>query len=270
MKREVPVDFEGWIEAKVHRSLESCGIRPGDVVLVHTGFRRLGIPGSRDTRESAGQTIWRAFESYLGPSGTLLVPTLSYEYVGERNPVFDEVLTQSCVGFLSETFRADLSLGRSLCPTHSVSGWGSYVDYYLDGHILDETPLGPNSPFARLTSPAGNQRAYLLFAGCSANTNTSMHGVEELAQVPYLWDGRLPMVIIDRDNRVTRKSLWTHSFRGYAQRYDRFLDFLSPAEVRKVPFFGDFLVVLPTELVWQRGLEVLKEDAFAFVERVGP
>ena len=79
--------------------LKRLGIAPGDVVLIHTALKALDTPGVR------AEEVIETLMELLTPSGTLLVPALSYETVTRENPVFDVKLTKSCIGALPECFR---------------------------------------------------------------------------------------------------------------------------------------------------------------------
>ncbi|MHC4717374.1 MAG: AAC(3) family N-acetyltransferase, partial [Planctomycetota bacterium] len=155
--------------------LVAAGVRPGGVVLVHSSLRALGtVPGGPETVVAA---LLRA----VGPDGTLLMPALSYASVGRDSPVFDARHTPSCVGAVSEHFRTRPGTIRSVHPTHSVCGVGRQAAEMLADHHLDTTPVGPRSPFRRVPDYGGQ----VLMLGCGLRPNTSIHGVEELAEPPY-------------------------------------------------------------------------------------
>ena len=67
--------------------LKRLGIAPGDVVLIHTSLKALDTPGVR------AEEVIETLMELLTPSGTLLVPALSYETVTRENPVFGVRLT---------------------------------------------------------------------------------------------------------------------------------------------------------------------------------
>ena len=158
------------------RQLLELGVRPGGVLLVHSSFRAV----RRESKSIAN--VIAALSSTLGDGGTLLLPALSYDNVSRENPVFDLENTPSNIGAIAEFFRKLPATARSVHPTHSVSGHGAAVAGIIGRHHLDNTPVGPHSPFAAVKERGGQ----ILMLGCGLQPNTSMHGVEEFADAPYL------------------------------------------------------------------------------------
>ena len=171
----------------------------------------------------------------LTPSGTLLVPALSYETVTRENPVFDVKLTKSCIGALPECFRTGYAQYRSMHPTHSVCAWGRYAYGATVWHKLDETPVGPHSPFMQLPMLGGK----ILMLGCGLRPNTFMHGVEEAARASYPLDPKYCLYTLrDAGGKLTRKMYRPHRFGGLVQRYDRLAELLpEPALVKGAAAF---------------------------------
>lgn len=90
--------------------IRHSGVERGDIVLVHSSFKSLGI---RDPEE-----FILAMLEVLGEYGTLLMPSLSYQ---QHPPhIHSTNTTPSCVGFLSEYFRTRAGTVRGQHPTHSV------------------------------------------------------------------------------------------------------------------------------------------------------
>ena len=170
------------------RDFEALGLRRGDMVLMHSSFRALGpIAGGIGTLISELMHV-------LGPKGTLVIPTLSYAWVTEDNPVFDARKTRSCIGAVPEYFRQLPGVCRSLSPTHSAAALGRLARDVTQDQLQDQTPVGPHSPFRRVAQAGGK----LLFLGCGLAPNTSIHGAEELAEVPYLFlPGLFPFTVVD-------------------------------------------------------------------------
>lgn len=125
------------------RDLRELGVRPGDVLLVHSSFSSLG-------GIAPGDAIGALLEA-LGAEGTLVLPALSYRDVTRQSPAFDVAATPSCVGFLTEYFRTLVpGVVRSVHPTHSCCAKGARAEEVTRDHYLDHTPVGPNSPFRKL------------------------------------------------------------------------------------------------------------------------
>ncbi len=247
------------IQAKIAADAAALGVRPGDTLLVHSSLKSLG-----DRQIGPGEAVGGLLRA-LGPEGTLLLPALSYLFVGPDRPFFDELATPSCVGAIPEWFRTQPGVRRSLCPTHSCAALGPRAGELTEGHLLDGTPCGPHSPFAKLREAGGK----VLFLGCGTNCNTSMHACEERILPPYLFKGSVTYRIRDREGRELTHTLRAHDFAGVAQRYSRV-----PALMDRGVSAGRILraecVLLEAVPMWDAALRALRRDPYALVERVGP
>src|SRR5205085_4877227 len=100
---------------RMSQDLRRLGVRAGGILLVHSSLRSLGfVPGG-------ALTVIRALRDALGPEGTLVLPTHTWEWMSAGSRHFDARTTPSCVGVITETFRGLPGVVRSLHPTHSVA-----------------------------------------------------------------------------------------------------------------------------------------------------
>ena len=245
---------------ETHRQLVSdlrgLGVHQGMTLLVHASLKSLGaVPGG-------AETLIQSLLDALGPHGTLLLPALSYKAVREITR-FDLLATQCCVGAIPEHFRTRPGTLRSLHPTHSICATGSGAKELLTEHWRDDTPVGPHSPLRKLA----DVDAYLLMLGCGLTPNTSMHGVEELVEPPYLFNPkRIEFEVIDEKGAARRVCHRVHNFTGWRQRYDR-IEPLMPAEgitPGQILLARAHLIHLPT--MWRVAREALERDRLSFVE----
>ena len=242
----------------IKNQLRGLGVTAGGVVLVHASMKALGrrVAGGPDA-------VIDALLAAVGRDGTLLMPALSYATVGPAQPRFDARETPACVGLLPEAFRRRPGVGRSVHPTHSVCGLGPRADEVLAEHAADRTPVGPRSPFAKLREVGGQ----VLMLGCGLGPNTSMHGVEELVEPPYLFR-RAPVTfeVVDTAGRAARAEHRVHDFGGWAQRYDRVAALMPPGAVRVGKVLGATCHLLDARAMWDAGYAALTADPLAFVE----
>jgi len=245
------------VQARIAQDLLNLGVRPGGVLLVHSSLRSLGhVPGGPET-------VVRGLLDALGPDGTLLMPALSYEFVHERQPVFDVRTTPCCVGAIPEHFRTRPGTLRSVHPTHSVCGVGPEAAELLADHHLDTTPVGANSPFRRLPERGGQ----ILMLGCGLRPNTSMHGVEEVAGAPYAFGGWATFELVHADGKRTKMRCRRHGFVGWRQRYDRIEPLLDGEGLRTGRVLEAGCHLLEASRLWERALETLRGNPFYFVQR---
>jgi len=158
------------------------------------GFRALGIPKHaalllHSSLSSFGQVdggadaVIDGILDALGPEGTLLVPTLTgHEHLSPDNPPHVDLRTAPCwVGTIPETLRKRPDAVRSIHPTHSCAALGNRAEELTRDHHLSPTPCGTTSPYFRVAVAGG----YIAMAGCTLDTCTTFHTVEELANVDY-------------------------------------------------------------------------------------
>lgn len=244
----------------ISADLRALGVREGGVLLVHSSLRALGLPAGSETR---AETAIRGLLEALGPHGTLLMPALSYESVGAANPRFDVEHTPACIGALPEAFRTRPGVQRSVHPTHSVCGLGEQAEALLRDHLLDDTPVGLHSALTRLPDASGQ----ILFLGCGLRPNTSMHGVEEVIQPPYLFGDAVDYLITLPGGGQTTMRVRAHNFAGWEQRYDR-LEGLMEAGLRKGRVLGASCFLLEAAPMWQAALKKMRADPLFFVDQL--
>ena len=186
--------------------LQRLGLDTGDVVLVHSSLRHLGnVVGG-------AETVVDALLESVGHTGTVIFPTLTgTERDGPQDPPVMDVRSTPCwTGRIPETARHRSIAIRSLHPTHSVSALGEAADRYASGHEMGHTPCDISSPYYRLIAEDG---FILLLGDVTQESNTTLHCLEELAEVPYhLQPDKTYGVVIDSDGKKlvmqNRLHLW--------------------------------------------------------------
>lgn len=184
----------------LRRYLARIGVRRGDTVMVHSSWQPLnGFAGT--PAQFAG-----ALREYLGPEGLLVMPSLTYhnmsaaQFLATGKPM-DIRKSPSAMGLLTEVFRRNKEVVRSLSPTHPLLAWGADAAGFVAGHERTDRPFGPASPFARLL----DRNALLLCLDCGFPSITFTHFVEDRLQdtLPFpLYDvGPLLGMVIDRDGQ---------------------------------------------------------------------
>ena len=244
----------------LEKDIKALGIKAGDTIFLHSSYKSLG--------ELAGgaKTFFDTLLGVLTSEGTLVLPTFSYQTVTEESPYFDINSTPSGSGYLTNYFRCEVAgVKRSLHPTHSCAAIGPNTDFLLSSHQYDTVMVGENSPLRKLPAVGGK----ILFLGCSAAKNTSMHGVEVLVDPPYLfhnakygeyrlWDGKT-------EHKATMKR-FTFNTTGTAQRYERLVPHLNADELTRGRILDAECLLMSAEAVWRRGEEIMRKSPFYFVD----
>jgi aminoglycoside 3-N-acetyltransferase len=239
--------------ASLTHDLHTIGLRSGDIVLVHSSYRSLGI----DHPETLIQALLQA----IGDTGTLLLPTLSYR---QTPPTTHNTLTTpSCVGFLTEYFRTRPGTQRSLHPTHSASAVGARAGELLGDHGDDTTPCGPHSPFHNLLHCNGK----ILMLGCGLRPNTTMHAIEEYIQPAYLFGEPLTYTLTDTAGITFEKIYTPHDIAGFTQRYDRVAALLDDRQLAPGQVGRAAAYLIDAQALYQQALKQLHHDPYFFVDR---
>jgi aminoglycoside 3-N-acetyltransferase len=189
------------------QELRRLGIARGMDVLVHSSLSSIGwVEGGADT-------VIDALLAAVSAAGTILMPALNgTPQDSPKNPPRMDVRHTPCpkwIGIIPEAFRRREGVWRSLHPTHSLTALGARADFYTEGHEHCQTPCGEGSPYVKLIDRGG----YILLLGCTQQSNTSLHALEELAEVPYhLQDEWTDGIVIDVEGREivvrNRLHLW--------------------------------------------------------------
>lgn len=192
--------------------LRALGLDDGDAVLVHSSLSGLGWV------EGGAGTVVDALLDAVGPSGTVLFPTLTgTELDGPDHPPVIELSATPCwTGTIPEAARRRPNAIRSVHPTHSVSAIGARATHLTSGHEDSRTPCDAHSPYVRLMEDGSK---IFLLGGVTHESNTSLHALEEMAAVPYhLQDGETDGVVVLPDGQrvVVRNRLhlwrWARDF----------------------------------------------------------
>jgi aminoglycoside N3'-acetyltransferase len=171
---------------QVTTQLRSLGVEAGGVLVVHTALSKLA------PLEGGPLGLIRALRSALGPTGTLVMPSMS----DDDDLPFDPQTTPCLgMGVVADTFWRLPDVFRSDSP-HAFAAIGPKAAGITAPHPPD-VPHGLNSPIGRVYELDGQ----VLLLGVGHDANTSVHLAENLAQVRY---GLPKYVMTTNAGRVTR------------------------------------------------------------------
>jgi aminoglycoside 3-N-acetyltransferase len=243
---------------RIAGDLGDLGIAKGDIIMVHSSMKSLGrVPGGLET-------VVQGLLSAVGENGTILMPALSW--MQQPHHIHNTRETPSNVGAIPEYFRQRQGTLRSVHPTHSVSGLGGAVKELFKDHPIDTTPVGPNSPFSRMI----DMGARIVMLGCGLGPNTTMHGLEEHVNPPYLFGDECLYTITDWNGNTYTRIYRQHGFEGWKQRYDRVSELPDPSFIRRGKVLEAETFVLNTMALKRAALARLAEDPLFFVDKVSP
>jgi aminoglycoside 3-N-acetyltransferase len=140
--------------------LKNLGLKSNDTVMVHSSL------SSMINVEFGAITFIIALCDVLN-EGNVLFPSFTY-IQSNIDFTFSYNDSSCCVGCIPETFRKLKNVVRSMHPTHSVCAFGKNAHEIIKDHILDDTPLGKNSPFNKML----NYNGKILMLGCGLYCNS--------------------------------------------------------------------------------------------------
>ncbi len=190
------------------QGLRDAGIQSGDTVLVHSSFKALEVDGTPDD-------VCDVLLDVVGAAGNLILPTHTWATVNARQPVYDVLLSPGCVGIIPERFRRRPDVQRSLHPTHSVAVKGPRASELIEGHHHCVNPCAWESPYGRLVQWDG----WIVMLGVTLASNTTYHGVETWAGVPYgLAAEPVDLWVIDHSGNRLHTPSYPHLWGGEWER----------------------------------------------------
>jgi aminoglycoside 3-N-acetyltransferase len=166
----------GVVIPRVAEDLTRLGLRRGDVVLVHSSFKSLGL-----TDHTPADVI-RTLVEVIGREGTLIMPTFTYSFGGVWGvqPFRKDSTPGRFNGVLTETLRGTPGALRSGHPTYSVAAIGRQAEQVVRGKEY-ASAMGFGSSF----DEALKLGAQVLLLGVGNNRNSMMHYAEIAAGLPY-------------------------------------------------------------------------------------
>jgi aminoglycoside 3-N-acetyltransferase len=152
------------------RQLLALGVRPGEVLLVHTAFSRVGPV-------SGGPLgLIEALRAAIGPNGTLVMPAMADEDVHAFDPATSPCRT---MGVVADTFWRLPGVLRTDSP-HAFAAAGPHASEITRDQPVD-VPHGQDSPVGRVHDLDGQ----VLLLGVGHDASTTVHLAENVAGVRY-------------------------------------------------------------------------------------
>jgi aminoglycoside 3-N-acetyltransferase len=203
--------------------LEDFGVPRDGVLVVHSAIGSLSRNGFR------AEAIIEALLDHL-VDGSLFMPTMTWRTVTPAQPVWDEVLTASHTGALTELFRTHYASARSIHPTHSVAGCGPAARTLLARHHIDDTPVSGNSPYGLMR----DYQTFILLLGVGLECCTAIHLAEEtIAPDLYLQPKDHTEAYECRDRTGTSHRVLTRRHRRLDRHFPRFAPRLAQRRLLK-------------------------------------
>lgn len=160
------------------RALKKVDLKKGDEVFVHSDLGHFGKISDVRNKNQFLDFFIRALLETIGKEGTLIIPTFTYSYCNKQ--IYDPKESPSTIGILTEYFRKQPGVVRSLDAIFSISAVGKKKNYFSNVGL---NCFGQNSIFDKLYK----KNVTILFIGDTFDI-TFMHYVEKKHGVNYRFD----------------------------------------------------------------------------------
>jgi aminoglycoside 3-N-acetyltransferase len=244
---------------KILAGLKSCAPVQDRTLLVHSSLSSCGY------MTEGPATVIAALRAWLADGVGLALPTHTWSYPNESGvaPVYDYQVTPSVVGTITNYYREQPGVVRSLHPSHSIAYSGPEAQGFIDAHELCETPCGHGTPYERLLTQDGS----VLMFGATLDAYTLFHTAEDAAQVPYLY---LPQQLIlrskDRNGETKEIPTWRQDM-SVTRRFGAMDHWLEKQGllVRRKLGLGELLYIPRAAALHERVVKELRRDPLFLV-----
>jgi len=155
------------------RAIRSVGIKKGDTIFVHSDVSAFGKILA-ENRDLFFESFVNILKTIVGKEGTIIMPTFTYSMTGGK--IFDVNNSPSTVGALTEYFRKQSDVKRTVEPILSVAIWGNRKKYLSQ---VGNDSYGRGSIFDKFHALKGK----ILLLG--TRSCTFFHHIESMHEVPY-------------------------------------------------------------------------------------
>ncbi|RMZ51185.1 aminoglycoside N(3)-acetyltransferase [Flavobacteriaceae bacterium PRS1] len=177
----------------IFKILKKNGIKKGDNIFLHIdAFVTAFIVGS--SLEKKIDNLICGFINYIGPNGTLILPTFSYS--STKNQPFNPLTTKSDVGIVTEYFRKKKNILRSSNPIFSVASVGKLSEDFQKSSTSD--CFGKGTCFDLMYK----NNFWIITLGCSFDRITFIHYVDQFNNVSYRYFKNFKSIIINNSKNI--------------------------------------------------------------------
>lgn len=213
----------------------AAGIRRNSVLFVQCSYDDL------PTYQGTPYGLLTGLRELVGPSGTLLMPAYSTNMQSTPCRPFDVLREPTSTGIISELFRREEGVVRSLHPRHSLCALGPRAEELLAGHENCVYADGIDSPFDRLR----RLEAQSLCLGMAPGFTSFIHWVEDIEPEKYpirAHEGPYECMLTNHCGTELRRPFYRRTA-GQRKREKLIGKSLGPEALQKLSFYGVSLCI---------------------------
>lgn len=166
------------VKSIIYKFLSEGGLNNGDKVLLHSNISKLYKRLIEENFKSNVEDILNIIIDYIGPSGTLVIPTFNFDFCDGKT--YNFLKSKSQMGALSEAARVKAQYNKSWHPVYSFVFFGNIPFEELKKE--NYTAFGKDSVFEWITAEDGKISIIDL---PDQNSMTYYHYVEEKNKVSW-------------------------------------------------------------------------------------
>jgi len=243
----------------IESALISIGINKGDVIMVHSDISSFGKLGA-SSRNSLLAALLESLKKSVGKNGTIIMPAFTYSFF--KNKPYDIKNSNSAVGVLTEYFRNQQDVVRTIQPNHSVAIWGRHNKYLSE---IGKDSFDESSIFGKLHKMNGK----IVFLGVPFHKScTFVHYIEQIHGVPYRHIKKFKCRIILEDKE------YEDEFSIY-YRYSFFFNSMSGLEehltkkglLKEVKVGNGKIAMVECSRLFKEGYKLLDKDAYFLLKK---
>lgn len=241
----------------IKNALINVGIHKGDVIMVHSDIKPFGRLGTSD-KDFLLQSIIDAIKESVGGNGTIIMPTFTYSFF--KNEAYDIKNSKSAVGVLTEYFRKQLDVSRTIHPTHSVAIWGRHKNELLS---IGKGTFDKNSIFGKLH----NMNCKFVFFGAPFRICTFLHYIENMHKVPYRYmknfKGRMIIKEKEYEDKFSLYCKYVFIFNSMLG-FEKFL--IEKGLLKEVKVGDGIISMIDANTLFEEGYKLLDKDIYFLVK----
>jgi aminoglycoside 3-N-acetyltransferase len=240
------------------KALKAVGIRKGDSIFVHSDISSFGKLKSFDRDFLMGMLLSSLSES-VGKEGTIIMPTFTYSF--DKNEPYDVANTRSAVGTLTEYFRHQPGVARTIHPSHSAAVWGKRKKEFLN---IGKGTFDEDSIFGKLHRANGK----LVFFGTPLSKScTYIHYIERLHAVPYRYLRKYRARIINGSRDYEDDFWFYYKYSFFYTSMERLEKHLRENGLLKEAAVGNGkIAAIGADELFKEGCRLLDKDIYFFLK----
>jgi len=250
-------------DKKVHYSdfanaLREAGIKKGDTIFVHSDISLFGKLCASDKDLLLGSLVDSLKES-VGEEGTIIMPTFTYSF--SKNQPYDVENSKSTVGVLTEFFRKQPNVSRTIHPNHSAAVWGKHKKYLID---VSKDTFDKDSIFGKFHQLKGK----LVFFGVSlTNSCTFIHYVEQMHGVPFRYMKEIKGKIIKEGKEYEDEFFFYRKYQFFfvsMLKLEKHL--LEKGLLKEVKVGKGIISIIDSDDMFKEAYKLLNKDIYFFLK----